>query len=221
MAATEILGDDFFAYLKQAQQATQKAGGDLEEMMSSIKNDLETIEDQIQAPTSPSQEQEVESFCMSPLAISAPTYSPAKPTKSSRVSLGAVNPNTPGQAPGVRPTPSKFVTNTHRVTSISPSEAKSRAGRTPEKPADPAQLSEIQKSLASVAAAVEKLSADKSSEREALPKPPLVSEQDSPEFLNTNQSMMGPPPPNSSQHPLNQSIAHDPLNASMHPGMVS
>jgi len=54
MATSDILGDDFFAYLKQAQQATQKAGGDLEEMMSSIKNDLETIEDQNNAPVSPS-----------------------------------------------------------------------------------------------------------------------------------------------------------------------
>jgi len=27
MATSDILGDDFFAYLKQAQQATQKAGG--------------------------------------------------------------------------------------------------------------------------------------------------------------------------------------------------
>jgi len=131
-----------------------------------------------------------------------------KPAAKSRVSLGAVNPNT---APhGVRPTPSKFVTQAH-VTSVSPSPAKQIAV-TPQK-LEPTQLSEIQKCLASVAAAVEKLSTEKSAAKEEASKPPLVYEQDSP----LNQSMAQPLP-----HHLNQSMAHDPLNTScMHPGMVS
>ena len=69
--ASGVLGDDFFAYLKQAQQATQKAGGDLEEMMSSIKKDLIVIEDQVLPQTPSDEKPRPQGFCMSPLAISS------------------------------------------------------------------------------------------------------------------------------------------------------